>query len=333
MIVKQRRFGRTGLTVPAITLGAGWVGGLLIRGDRDTRFRQLDDAMAAGVDWVDTAALYGKGQSERMIGEWLAERGARPKPRLTTKFSVDHGQGHFDGQIRRSVEASFNRLGVDRVEALFLHNMIVEGGALASTAGVTVKDVLGPGGVADTMEALRDEGFADHLGFTGLGDPAALKALAQSGRFDLAQIYYNMLNPTAATPAPKGWNTTDFDGLLHDCAAADMGVMGIRIFAGGHLASTERHGREIPLTQNAADAAEEARAEAAFTVVRSRDGSRAQAALRFGMAEDLLSTIVVGVGEDWHFAHALEGYGKGPLAIEALRRLETVRRTDPAFVG
>ena len=49
-MVPQRRFGRTGLTIPHITLGGGWVGGLLIHGTEDQRFAQLNEAMDAGVD-------------------------------------------------------------------------------------------------------------------------------------------------------------------------------------------------------------------------------------------------------------------------------------------
>ena len=88
--------------------------------------------------------------------------------------------------------------------------------------------------------------------------------MIDSSRFDAVQIYYNLLNPTAMASAGPGWNSTDFDGLLNRCAAQDMGVMGIRILAAGHLASSERHGREVAITANAEDAAEEARAKAAL---------------------------------------------------------------------
>ena len=73
--------------------------------------------------------------------------------------------------------------------------------------------------------------------------------------------------------------------------------MGIRIFAAGHLATTERHGREVPITANAENAAEEARAKAARDLLGTRYGEPAQAALRFGLACPLLSTIEVGIGE------------------------------------
>src|SRR5262245_21154262 len=78
--MQRRRFGRTGLEVPALTFGGGWVGGLLIRGSEQEREAVLDHALAAGIDWIDTAALYGNGVSETVIGRWLAKLpvGRRP---------------------------------------------------------------------------------------------------------------------------------------------------------------------------------------------------------------------------------------------------------------
>ena len=329
MTVPQRRFGRTGLTIPHITLGGGWVGGLLIHGTEDQRFAQLNEALEAGVDWVDTAALYGQGQSETRIGEWMAATGKRP--RLSTKFSVDVWEGDIEGQIRRSLDASFTRLGVDRVEAVLLHNQIALGDAPGSFSGVSPDHVLRPGGIADIMDKLRGEGLMDHIGFTALGEPVAAREVAASRRMDVAQVYYNMLNPTADTPAPAGWNTTDFLGLLHVMKAADMGVMGIRIFAAGFLATDERHGREIPITLNADEAAEAVRVQALMSALDGEEGDRAQRAIRFGLASDLLSTIVVGVGEDWHFAHALKALDMAPMGKDALARLDEIRAKEAAF--
>lgn len=331
MPVPQRRFGRTGLTIPHITLGGGWVGGLLIHGTEDQRFTQLNEALEAGVDWVDTAALYGQGQSETRIGEWMAATGQRP--RLSTKFSVDVWEGDIEGQISRSLDASFTRLGVDRVEAVMLHNQIATGNAPGSFSGVSPDHVLRTGGIADIMDKLRGEGLMDHIGFTALGDPVAAREVAASRRMDIAQVYYNMLNPTADAPAPPGWNTTDFLGLLHVMKVADMGVMGIRIFAGGFLATNERHGREIPITLNADEIAEATRARAAIDALSDQEGDRAQLAIRFGLASDLLSTIVIGVGEDWHFAHAVKALDMGALPGAALARLTELRATKNAFTA
>jgi aryl-alcohol dehydrogenase-like predicted oxidoreductase len=332
MKVPQIRFGRTGLTIPRITLGAGWVGGIVIRGDEAERRAVLDGAVEAGVDWIDTAALYGDGVSEQMIGAWL--RGRSSRPRLSTKFTVDLGAPDLAGQMMRSVEASLARLGLEKVEAILLHNTVIaDPAARRSGREIAASEVLAAGGMADAMERLRREGLCDWLGFTALGEPSGAAAVIDSGRFDVAQVYYNMLNPTADAPAPPGWNSTDFIGLLHKCRAGDMGVMGIRIFAAGHLGTDERHGREIPLTANSEAKAEEARATAAFAALTDASGSAAQRALRFGLACDLLSTIVIGVGEVWHLAHALEALALGPLAEAELQALTELRNRHPAFVG
>ena len=190
--MQTRRFGRTEHQIPAVTFGGGWVGGVLIHHDEDTGFAALDMAANAGIDWIDTAALYGNGVSETVIGRWLAARGGT-RPRISTKFRVDPTQPDLPGQMRRSVEASLERLGLDKVEVVILHNTV--GGA--AEFGVRTLDVPGTLAMADAMEALRDEGLFDHLGMTALGDPVDLHMAVGSGRFDVAQVYYNMLNPTA----------------------------------------------------------------------------------------------------------------------------------------
>lgn len=330
--MQRRRFGRTGLEVPALTFGGGWVGGLLIRGSEQEREGVLNRALAAGIDWVDTAALYGNGVSETVIGQWLPTVPKEKRPRISTKFNIDTSAGDFAGQIERSVGASLQRLGLPSVPLLILHSRVVDAANPArDNRSFSPQEVLGPGGIADIMDKLRAQGLCDWVGLTGLGDPEPLRQVMDSGRFDVAQIYYNLLNPTAMTAASPGWNSTDFGGLLHRCAAQNMGVMGIRVFAGGHLASAERHGREVAITANAENAAEEARAKAALAVLGSQHGSGAQAALRFGLACPLLSTIVVGIGETWHLEEALKAAEMGSLPQSAIQALEDLRRSHPAF--
>lgn len=330
--MQRRRFGRTGLEVPGLTFGGGWVGGLLIRGSEVERNGVLNRALEAGIDWIDTAALYGNGVSETVIGEWLRSLPSDRRPRISTKFNIDTSAGDLAGQIERSVSASLQRLGLSRVPLLILHSRVVDADNRArDKRSLDPAEVLGPGGIADIMDKLRGQGICDWTGLTGLGDPAALHGVIDSGRFDVAQVYYNLLNPTAVAGAGPGWSSTDFDGLLHRCATRDMGVMGIRIFAGGHLASSERHGREVAITANAENAAEEARAKAVRDVLDAKHGSDAQTALRFGLACPLISTIVVGIGETWHLDEALAAAEMGPLPQSAIAALEPLWRSHPAF--
>jgi L-galactose dehydrogenase/L-glyceraldehyde 3-phosphate reductase len=331
-MLTRHRFGRTGLQVPALTFGGGWVGGLLIRGSQADREAVLGIALRAGIDWLDTAPLYGNGVSEQVIGEWLLRLPQRERPRVSTKVNVNAAEGDAAGQIERSLAGSLRRLGLERVPLLLLHGRIVgEDAARRDVRSLTVPEVLASRGIADIMEGLRRQGLCDFIGLTGLGDPAAVRQVIESGRFDVAQIYYNLLNPTAARGAGPGWNSTDFDGLLESCAKQDMGVMGIRALAAGHLATSARHGREMPITANAADAAEEARARAVQEIIESEGGSSAQAALRFALACSRLSTVVIGIGEVWHLTEALAATAMGPLGEPTLRALEEVWRTHPAF--
>jgi D-threo-aldose 1-dehydrogenase len=329
--MEQRRFGRTGLQVPILTYGGGWVGGLIIRASREVGHKVLNQAVAAGIDWIDTAASYGNGASETVIGEWLQTLAVGQRPRVSTKFNIDTSAGDFARQVETSVGDSLARLKLNSVPLIILHNRIVAAREPGDTRGLTAQEVLARGGVADIVDGLRRQGLCQWIGLTGLGDPRALAEVVDSGRFDVIQIYYNLLNPTAMRSAGPGWNTTDFDGLLHRCAAQDMGVMGIRIFAAGHLASTERHGREVAITSNAENAAEEVRAGAALEVLGTQYGTPAQAALRFGLGCPLLSTIEVGIGETWHLDQALAAVEMGPLPQAALEALATLRATHPAF--
>lgn len=332
--VKQRRFGRTGLQVPEVTYGGGWVGGLLITADRGIAHATLDKALASGIDWIDTAAAYGDGVSETVIGGWLEARGDKPRPRISTKFNIDTTAGDFRGQVRRSLEASLARLGLEKVELLILHNRIVNRQPVArGPRELLPHEVLEDGGVADVMDELRREGMIDHLGLTGLGEPPALAAVVDSGRFEVAQIYYNALNPSAFVDMPDGWNSTHFQGLGKHCLAQDMGIMGIRIFAAGHLATDVRHGREIPITENAENSAEEARVSALVAAVGDLSETRAQTALRFGLGCDALSTIVVGIGEPDHFEQVLGAAELGPLDGTVRGTIAELWQRHPAFVG
>ena len=101
-------------------------------------------------------------------------------------------------------------------------------------------------------------------------------------------------------------------------------MMNIRILAAGVLATDVRHGREAPITANAEMETEEARARTILAALGDRGAeTRAQTAIRFGLAHPAVSTIVFGVAELAHVREALAAPGLGPLeedALAALRR-------------
>ena len=76
--MKYRAFGKTGLEVSEIILGAGNVSGLYTGEDAETQRNLLKQALEGGINWIDTAFRYGKGKSEEALGELLPEINADP---------------------------------------------------------------------------------------------------------------------------------------------------------------------------------------------------------------------------------------------------------------
>jgi L-galactose dehydrogenase/L-glyceraldehyde 3-phosphate reductase len=239
------------------------------------------------------------------------------EPHLSTKVLLDTARlDDIAGQVERSVHNSLQRLRRESVDVLLLHNQIEP--AAAGNA-ITVDHVLRANGAADALEAQR-AGLTRHIGFTALGDAASCRRVVDSGRFDAAQVYYNVLNPSAARSMPGHWSGQDFDGLIGACRQQGTAVMAIRVFAAGVLASDVRHGREVVVTQAADLPAEERRARAAFAALGSAYGTRAQAALRFVLSNADVACAIIGLAEPAHLEEALAGAALGPLPRPALSR-------------
>jgi len=123
---------------------------------------------------------------------------------------------------------------------------------------------------------------------------------------------------------PAGWRGHDFSGVCAACKRHDVAMMNIRVFASGVLATDERHGREIALTEDSALEVETKRAHAALAALGAGHGTRAQAALRFSLANPDLACVVIGLAEPSHLDEAIAAQAMGPLAAADIARLEEV---------
>ena len=243
---------------------------------------------------------------------------------MSTKVDLDPAKlDDIEGQIERSLHASLKRLRRDSVDLLQLHNRIAARRGAGGPRTVSVEDV---SRAADALERMKSQGLTRFIGLTALGETAAIVSAIDSGRFDSAQVYYNMLNPSAARPRtramPPAWTGQDFGGVIDACKRHDMAIMNIRVFAGGTLASDVRHGREVVVAEAADLDTEQRRAAAAFSALGAVDETRAQVALRFSLANPDLSCVVVGLAEPGHLEEAIAAQARGPLPDDALRRLE-----------
>jgi D-threo-aldose 1-dehydrogenase len=322
--MRHRPFGRSGIQVSEVVFGAGAVGGILVHKDDATKREAIRRARAGGINWVDTAAQYGNGKSEEALGWLLPEAGWSPY--LSTKFQLDvEHLENIPAQIEERFKGNLARLKRTSVDVLQLHNRI---GSKPGGRVMTVEQILGRNGVAEGMERLRDKGLIKHLGITAIGETGSVCEVIESGRFDSAQVYYNLLNPSAGRRMPKAWTGHDFSGVIDACKAHGVAVLAIRIFAAGFIATDERTGRESILTANTTHAEEERKTRAAFDAIGSGEGTRAQVALRFVLSNPDISAAIIGSAELNHIDEAIEAEKRGPLPPEVLARLDALYETD-----
>jgi aryl-alcohol dehydrogenase-like predicted oxidoreductase len=239
--------------------------------------------------------------------------------------------GRIADAITISLEGSLARLGLDRVDIFHLHNSITETGG---GPALSIRQVLDE--VVPAFERLRQQGKIRFLGMTAVGDTAALNQAIDARAFDSAQVVYNMLNPSAAVPLPANYPAQDYARMFDHTIAAGVGVVGIRVLAGGALSgSTERHPIAGPAPEPTGSAmsyeADVDRARRLMPLVSEGFAeSLTEAATRFALSHPAMGTILVGLATPQQFEDALAAVQKGPLPQAALDRLSALRQ---AFAG
>lgn len=301
--MQTRTLGRTGLTVSVLGFGCGAVGGLMVRGNPADQERTVARAVELGVNYFDTAPGYGDGESERNIGRILAK--LKPNVFLGTKIRLAPEQKtDIASAIRAGMEASLRRLGRDSVDLFQLHNPITQDGAGGSLATRMVLDQVVP-----AFEALRGQGKTRFLGITAIGDADSLHAIIDSGKFDTAQIAYNLLNRNK---------------LASRVHAAGMGTIGIRVLAGGALSGeSARHPIASPPPEPIDSGpdydSDLAKARTLRPLIEAAGAaSLAEVAIRFAIGEAAMSTTLIGIATPKQFEIAAAAAAKGRLPDSVL---------------
>src|SRR5204863_5983885 len=186
------------------------------------------------------------------------------------------------------------------------------------------------------FQSERQRGRTRFLGITAVGDTAALQEVIDARVFDSAQVSYNMLNPSAAATLPANYPAQDYGRLFEHTQAAGVGVVGIRVLAGGALSgSAERHPIASPPPEPIGSAMSYAgdvmRARRLMPLVKEGfAASLTEAATRFALSHPAMGAILVGMATPQQFEDALAAVQKGPLPRAALDRLSALRQ---AFSG
>jgi L-galactose dehydrogenase/L-glyceraldehyde 3-phosphate reductase len=323
--MERRKLGRTGLDVSVLGCGCGAVGGLMTKGDPADQERAVARALELGINYFDTAPQYGDGASECNIGRIL--KTLRADVVLGTKVRIQAAErGRIGEAVAQSLEASLKRLGRDSVDLFQLHNLIAEDGdALELPADVVLNEVV------PAFERMRQQGKTRHIGITALGDSSSLARVVDARVFDTAQVAYNMLNPSAGAPLPAGYPAHDYANLLAHTEAAGVGVINIRVLAGGALTgSNARHPLGMPQVEpigSGRDYATDAQRATRFAAL-VREGhaeSVIEAGLRFAIADRRIATVLVGYSTLDQLEEAGRAMAKGPLSTDALARVAALQ--------
>jgi aryl-alcohol dehydrogenase-like predicted oxidoreductase len=324
-------FGRTGMQLSVLGFGCGAVGGLMVRGDPRDQERAVARAIEAGVNYFDTAVQYGNGESEKNLGRVL-QRLKPPNVVVGTKVRLPSGDfARIAEAVAKSLDGSLARLRLDRVDIFHLHNAITEDGG---GEALSVRQVLTE--VVPAFERLRKQGKTRFLGLTAVGETAALHQVIDARVFDSAQVVYNMLNPSAAVGLPANYPAQDYGRLFDHTKAAGVGVVGIRVLAGGALSGLpERHpiasAPPEPIGSAMSYDADIARARRLMPLVAEGFAATlSEAATRFALSHPAMGTILVGMATPEQFEGALAAVQKGPLPPAALERLSALQQ---AFAG
>ena len=289
----RRRIGRTGLSVTELGLGCATLGGSQIAVARAVEEEIVGAAWTAGVRYVDTAPFYGVGQAERCVGDALRDH-PRDEWVLSTKVGwllrrnptgiFADGRRHplpfdavydysYDG-IMRSFEDSFQRLGLARIDILYVHDIGAYQHGVEATAAL-MKTLRESG--CRALESLRRSGEVSAIGI-GVNEREVLLEALEWGAWDaflLAGRY------TLLEQAP-------LDDLLPKCVVA-----GTSIIVGGPLNSGILAGRE---TWNYRPAPTEVieRVKAITAICDSYQVPLAAAALQFPLAHPAVAAIIPG---------------------------------------
>jgi L-galactose dehydrogenase/L-glyceraldehyde 3-phosphate reductase len=325
--MEMRVYGRTGLQLSVLGFGCGAVGGLMVRGDPRDQERTIARAVSVGVNYFDTAVQYGNGESEKNLSRIL--QNLKPAGAVVgTKVRLPSAAfGRIADTVVKSLEASLVRLRRDRVDIFHLHNAITENGGGET---LSIRRVLGD--VVPAFDRLRQQGKIRFLGLTAIGETPALHQVIDARVFDSAQVVYNMLNPSAAADLPANYPAQDYERLFDRTKAAGVGVIGIRVLAGGALSgSAERHPIASPPPEPIGSAmsydADVLRARRLVPLVTEGfAASLSEAATRFVMTHPAIGTLLVGMATPQQFEDALAAVEKGPLPPAALERLATLRQ-------
>ena len=287
-LLSKRPLSSTGLLVSPLCIGAAPLGDMPETFQYSTSEEQalvtLRTAFESPINFLDTAASYGEGESERRIGKAIQANGGLPAGFvLATKADRDLKTGDFSGeQIKRSIEGSLERLGLDHLQYVYIHD----------PEHTTFQNVMGPGGPLEALRKLQDEGVIGHIGISG-GPIDMLIRYVETGAFSAVETHnrYTLLNRSA-------------EPLLDVASRMGVAVINGAPYGSGILAKGPEAYARYAYSEASPILLERARSFA--KVCQEFDVPLAAAALQFSLRDPRIASTVVGMSKPERIAQTVE---------------------------
>jgi D-threo-aldose 1-dehydrogenase len=310
--VNRRALGSTALQVTPLAVGCAEIGNMPETFEygvpEDRALETLRAAFSSPINFLDTAASYGNGESERRIGLVLREMGGLPPGCvLSTKADRDLTSGDFSGaQIQRSVERSLRLLGLDRLQLVLLHD----------PEHSTFEAAMASGGPVDVLTRFKEQGVIEHVGVAG-GPIDLMMRFVETGRFEVMITHnrFTLLNRSA-------------EPLLEFAAERGVAVLNAAPYGSGMLAKGPQAYPRYAYLPAADDMVHTAQAMA--DLCQEYGVPLAAAALQFSLRQELIVSTIVGMSRPERVAQTM-ALAAQPIPDELWRRLEqfSVSALDP----
>lgn len=311
--------------VSRLTLGGGGLGQIWGETTREECIATVRAAVDAGIDLIDLAPGYGRGEAEEVFGH--AFEGRVPAGvRVTTKCQLGSPPAEeVDGTIRRRLARSLASLRLERVDLLFLHSNIVPDDYVfprAEDAGLqdrfATRASLYRDAVIPCFEALKREGLIGAWGITGTGLPdCIIDALATDPKPAVVQAVANCLDSPGAMrrygEPPRARDT------IAAAVAAGVGVMGIRAVQAGALTD----GFDRPISEDSEDWLDYLRAAPFRALAEELGVAPAFLAHRYALSMEGIDTVVLGVKNRAELDECVAAEAAGPLDETLVARIDT----------
>ena len=283
-----RPLGPTGLSVPPLCVGCAEIGDMTETFNysvpEDRALATIRAVFSSPLTFLDTAASYGDGESERRIGLVLRELGGLPAGYvLSTKADRDLRTGDFSGaQFRRSVERSLRLLGLERLQIVFVHD----------PEHTTFEAAMASGGPVEVLQDFKKAGVIEHLGVAG-GPIDLLMRFVDTGLFEAVITHnrYTLLNQSAAP-------------LIDMAYQRGIGVLNAAPYGSGLLAKGPRAYPRYAYSDAPEDLIR--RAQAIADICQEFEVPLAAAALQFSLRDSRITSTIVGMSRPERLEQTLQ---------------------------